>query len=96
MGQELANQPKPAFDFDIAAAVLPPQKPRQGPALSTIGIAALVAIPLWLFRKSAYYVFTDMSLVFYGIVFASTAIVVSLFLLRVYKRYQQVFHLINE
>ena len=65
-------------------------------ALTIVLIAAFIAVPLWLFRRSAYFVFTDMPAVFYCLVLAAAGIVVGLFLLRLYKKYQQVINLINE
>ncbi len=107
---ELVRQPVPTFDFDLAAAVIaqlagaavPTQEvPRvkqgkAGSALTIVLIAAFISVTLWLFRRSAYFVFTDMSAVFYWIVLAAAGMVVGLFLLRLYKKYQQVINLINE
>ena len=107
---ELARQPVPTFDFDLAAAVIaqlagaavPTRETRRvkqgraGSALTIFLIAAFISVTLWLFRRSAYFVFTDMSAVFYWLVLAASGIVVGLFLLRLYKKYQQVISLINE
>ncbi|HXB95769.1 MAG TPA: hypothetical protein VNU70_11435 [Puia sp.] len=106
---ELASRPVPAFDFDLAAAVIaqlagaavPTQEiPRvrqrkAGSMLTIVLIAAFIGIPFWLFRRSAYFVFTDMSAVFYWLVLAASGIVVGLFLFRLYRKYQQVIRLIN-
>ena len=111
LANELAGQAAPAFDFDLAAAVIgqlegapapaatspaPPTLASPVAALTIALIAAFVTVPLWLFRRSAYFVFTDMSAVFYGLVLTAAGIVVGLFLLRLYKKYQEVINLINE
>jgi|SRR6185437_5123066 len=98
---ELAGLAAPAFDFDLVAAVIGQLEEAAAPQAKTpkgtiVLIAAFIVIPLWLFRKSAYFVFTDMSAVFYGLVFAAAGIVVGVFLLRLYKKYQQIINLINE
>jgi|SRR6185437_1799000 len=99
--KELATQTSPAFDFDLAAAVIGQLEeaavpPAKTPKLTIALIAAFIVVPLWLFRKSAYFVFTDMSAVFYWLVFAVAGIVVGVFLLRLYKKYQQIINLINK
>jgi hypothetical protein len=98
----LKEQPAPAFDFDLAGAVItqleaPPQRKwQEGSVLTAILIALAIVIPAWLFRRSAYFVFTDMSAVFYGVLLVITAIVVGLFLLRLHRKYQDVINLINK
>lgn len=97
----LKEQPAPAFDFDLAAAVIaqlePPQRrTRQGASMLTaVIITVAIIVPAWLFRRSAYFVFTDMSAAFYGVLIAAAGIVFGFFLLRLYKRYQDVINLIN-
>jgi hypothetical protein len=98
----LEEQPAPAFDFDLAAAVIarlepPPQRKRQeGSVLTAILIAAAILIPAWLFRRSAYFVITDMPAVFYWVVLIVAGLVVGLFLLRLHRKYQDVINLINK
>ena len=107
---QLASRPVPSFDFDLSAAVIAQlaaapvptqeeprvQQGKTGSALTIVLIAAFIGVPLWLFRRSAYFVFTDMSAVFYWLVLAASAVVLGLFLLRLYNKYQQVINLINE
>lgn len=98
---ELSSQAVPTFDFDLAAAVIGKLEkaavpPAKTPKLTMVLIAIFIVVPLWLFRRSAYFVFTDMPAVFYWLVLAAAAIVVGLFVLRLYKKYQQVINLINE
>jgi hypothetical protein len=98
----LKEQPAAAFDFDLASAVIaqleiPPQRKRgEGAVLTAILIAVVIGVPAWLFRKTAYVVFTDMSADFYWVVLAAAGVVVGLFLLRLYKKYQDVINLINK
>jgi hypothetical protein len=102
LGDVLKAQPAPAFDFDLTAAVIarleaPPRKIHQeGAVLTALLIGLVIGVPAWLFRKSAYYVFTDMSADFYWVVLAAAGIVIGLFLLRLYKKYQDVINLINK
>jgi hypothetical protein len=59
-------------------------------------ITLVIGVPAWLFRKSVYFVFTDMSADFYWVVLAAAGIVIGLFLLRLFKKYQDVINLINK
>ncbi|HEV3410992.1 MAG TPA: hypothetical protein VG101_00880 [Puia sp.] len=108
---ELEIQPLPEFDFDLAAVVirrielaraneLRQIDPIRERKRSTAGMAALIllviGIPAWLFWKSAYFVFTDMSADFYWVLLAAAGIVVGLFVFRLYKKYQDVINLINK
>lgn len=110
LAQALKEQPAPAFDFDLAATVIgkleagsqftqlqapPRQKWQKGSVLTAVLIILAIVIPGWLFRRSAYFVFTDMSAVFNWIVFIVAGLVVGLFLLRLHKKYQDVINLIN-
>jgi anti-sigma factor RsiW len=72
------------------------RKRQEGSVLTAVLIAAAILIPAWLFRRSAYFVFTDMSAAFYWVLLAAAGIVVGLFLLRLYKKYQNVINLINK
>jgi hypothetical protein len=102
LADTLKELPAPAFDFDLASAVIaqletPPQsKRKEGALLTVVLIALVIGVPAWLFRKTAYFVFTDMSAEFYWVVLASAAIVLGLFLLRLHKKYQDVINLINK
>ena len=107
----LNSQPAPEFDFDLAASVIArvreikmrelaavtPVHERKGGAVAlALMVALVVGVPAWLFRKSAYFVFTDMSAGFYWLLLAATGIVVVLFLLRLHRKYQDVINLINK
>jgi anti-sigma factor RsiW len=109
--EALCSQPAPEFDFDLAASVIvrvreakmreqaavAPVRGRKSGAIGmVIMIALFVGVPAWLFRKSAYFVFTDMSADFYWVLLAAAAIVVGFFLFRLYKKYQDVINLINK
>ena len=100
LSDALREQPAPTFNFDLAAAVIAnlqtPQPKRQGgPMLTAALIAGSIIVPAWLFRRSAYFVFTDMSAAFYWVLLAAAGIVFGFFLLRLYKKYQDVINLIN-
>jgi hypothetical protein len=99
----LKEQPAPAFNFDLASAVIarlePPRqvrKRREGSVLTAVLIAGVIIVPAWLFRRSAYFVFTDMSAAFYWVLLAAAGVVTAFFLLRLYKKYQDVINLINK
>jgi anti-sigma factor RsiW len=99
----LKEQAAPVFDFDLAAAVIARLEPKprvrirqKGSVLTAILIASAIIVPAWLFRRSAYFVFTDMSAAFYGVLLAAAGIVLGLFLLRLYKKYLDVINLINK
>lgn len=102
LAEALKEQPAPVFDFDLAAAVIARletptvRKRREGLGLTAVLIALAIVIPAWLFRRSAYFVFTDMSASFYWVPLVAAAIVVGLFLLRLHKKYQDVINLINK
>ena len=110
LGELLSSQPAPEFDFDLATSVIVrvrevrarqqaagPVRERKGGAVGMAFVVALfVGVPAWLFRKSAYFVFTDMSAAFYWVLLAATGIVVGFSLLRLHKKYQDVINLINK
>src|ERR1700722_15406736 len=107
----LAGQEAPEFQFDVAAAVRQrieldrsaerwQAETNRDRKRSSLGMAALIlvviGIPAFLYWKSAYFVFTDMSAGFYWILLAAAGIVVGLFVFRLYKKYQDVINLINK
>jgi hypothetical protein len=64
------------------------------------GMAALIlvvaGVPAWLFRRSAYYVFTDISAIFLYLIVGAAAVFMLLRVLHLVKRYQQIIHSINK
>jgi hypothetical protein len=98
----LRTQPRPAFDFDLAGAVVRRlredrvEKRKSGSVSMAAMIALGAGVPAWLFRKSAYFVFTDMPALFYWGVVCAAAVVVGFFILRLNKKYQDVINLINK
>ena len=64
------------------------------------GMAALIlvvaGVPAWLFRRSAYYVFTDISAVFLYLILAAAVVFMLLRVLLLIKRYQQIINSINK
>jgi anti-sigma factor RsiW len=113
----LRQQPKPAFDFDVAAVLMERLATEQGmktllkPEPGTMerrkadrlyhyGMAALIlvmtVIPAWLFRRSAYFVFTDIQAVFLYPILAAAGMILLWKILELYKKYQNVFNIINK
>jgi anti-sigma factor RsiW len=105
----LRQQPKPAFDFDVAAAVMERLERQPGRKALPFGnktrpfgymMAALIllmtGIPAWLFRKSAYFVFTEIQAVFLYPILVAAGLIMLLRILHLYKKYQQIFNIINK
>ena len=72
------------------------QQRKSGMAAMWTVIILAIGIPAWLFRRSAYFVFTDMSPDFYLVILVTAAIVIGLFILRLQRRYRDVINLINK
>jgi anti-sigma factor RsiW len=101
----LSQQPAPKFGFDVSAMVLGQLAPerkteRRVNRRTSWGMAAIIllvtAVPAWLFRRSAYYVFTDISAVFLYLILAAAGVFVLLRVLHLMKRYQQIIKIINK
>ncbi len=64
------------------------------------GMAALIlvvaGVPAWLFRRSAYYVFTDISAIFLYLILGAAGVFMLLRVLHLVKRHQQIIHSINK
>jgi hypothetical protein len=73
---------------------------RRADRLTRLGMAALIllvtAVPAWLFRKSAYYVFTDFPAVFLYLILAAAGVFMLLRILHLMKRYQHIINTINK
>lgn len=73
------------------------REPRQGPRLTVPAVIAIVAaLPAWLFRKTAYLVFSDMSGAAAWVILALAGVAVLFSCYKYYRRYQQVLQLINK
>lgn len=103
--KELSQQPAPKFGFDVSAMVLGQLAPerkteRRVNRHTSWGMAVLILIvagvPAWLFRRSAYYVFTDISAVFLYLILAAAGVFMLLRVLHLVKRYHQIIHSINK
>ena len=104
----LQEQPVLSFEFDLVAAVITkleaPMKVAETPSLTSrfltllvcVVIAAIVAIPAWLFRKTVDFVFSEISAGFIWIIGGAAGIAVLFKLYKYYREYQQVLHLLNE
>ena len=103
--KELSQQPAPKFGFDVSAMVLGQLAPerkteRRVNRHTSWGMAVLIlmvtGVPAWLFRRSAYYVFTDISAVFLYLILAAAGVFMLLRVLHLVKRYHQIIHSINK
>lgn len=106
----LGQQPAPVFGFDVSAMVMGQlaESPGVGqraaerrverPTRMTTAtlILLITAVPAWLFRKSAYYVFTDFPAIFLYLILAAAAVFMLLRVLHLMKRYQQLINIINK
>jgi anti-sigma factor RsiW len=106
----LRQQPAPVFGFDVCATVMGQlvESPGVGRRaaerrverptwLATAALILLItAVPAWLFRKSAYYVFTDFPAIFLYLILAAAAVFVLLSVLHLIKRYQHIINIINK
>jgi len=101
----LSQQPAPVFGFDVSAVVMrrlveSPVAEHTADRFPRLATAALIlvvtAVPGWLFRKSAYYVFTDISAVFLYLILAAAGVFVGLRVLHLMKRYQDTINIINK
>jgi pimeloyl-ACP methyl ester carboxylesterase len=104
--KELGQQPPPVFGFDVSAMVMgqlaaeSPVVDRRADHRTWLPTAALIllvtAVPAWLFRKSAYYVFTDISAVFLYLILVAAGLFLALRIIHLIKRYQQIINSINK
>lgn len=106
----LKDHPPPVFAFDLATMVTarleseqsePMTVPATGPETSgqfwVVAVSLLIAaVPAWLFRKSAYFFFSDMSGGFSGLLAGISGFVLLLSIYRYYRHYQKVLHFINK
>jgi anti-sigma factor RsiW len=73
---------------------------REGEWGTRLVMAALIllitAVPAWLFRKSAYYVFTDFPAIFLYLILAAAGVFLLLSILHLMKRYQHIINIINK
>lgn len=90
-----ARQQERSAAGDRAKAIAARERKRSA-GVMTIMIVVVVGVPGWLFRKSAYFVFTDMSANFYWILLGVAGIAVALSIARLHKKYQDVINLINK
>jgi len=99
---EIKHQPKPAFDFDVADIVMPqipasksPTKKSFTPNFITVAICCIGAVPLYIFRKNIFFMFSSISSLFIYVSLVCTVTVVAYNIVKMYKRYQQKIQSIN-
>ncbi|MDP4130114.1 MAG: hypothetical protein Q8918_01835 [Bacteroidota bacterium] len=99
----IKQQSKPSFDFDLTVIVLR-QLPSPQSRLSAdrfiacflfIFVGCCIGIPLFLFRQYLLNIFTGISPFFIYAIIVSTAIISSIKILNMYKKYQQQMNLLN-
>jgi dolichol kinase len=100
---EIKQQPKPAFDFDLRALVLP-QLPSSTPRLSTdrfvagflvVFLCGCVGIPVYIFRQNFLYLFSGLSTFFIWAILCSALLILLFKALNMYKKYQKQMHFLN-
>jgi len=86
----LDQQPAMAFDFDVTASVMA-KLPGERNFRWVIAVVIFfgVAIPAYLFRKNAFYVFTGISTLFLALILAAAGVFVVLRIMTLYKHYQK-------
>ena len=86
----LDRQPAVAFDFDVSALVmakLPGERNFRWVIAAVIFF--VIAIPAYLFRKNAFYVFTGISTLFLALILAAAGVIMVLRIMSLYKHYQK-------
>ena len=99
----IAQQPAPAFDFDVAGLVLPQletSRRRLSPDrivawFLVVFVCACIAIPVYLFRKYLLYMLSDISAFFLYAMACSAAVIIVIRAINMYKKYQQQMRLLN-
>jgi len=86
----LDQQPAVAFDFDVTALVmakLPGERNFRWVIAAIIFFG--IAIPAYLFRKNAFYVFTGISTFFLALILAAAGVIMIWRIMALYKHYQK-------
>ena len=88
----IKEQPKAAFNFDLAGAVLkqlPPAPAKKTFSVRPFLIAAFIAIPLYLFRKNFLLLTTGISTAFLLISAVACIIIIGFSIFKLYHTYQR-------
>jgi hypothetical protein len=100
---EINQQPKPVFDFDVSALVIP-QLTTSGHFLSAdrfiagflvLFISCFIGIPVFLFRLYILNMFSGIPPFFIYVIICSAIIIVLLQSLEMYKKYQNKMRFLN-
>lgn len=100
---EIHQLPAPAFDFDLAALVMP-QLPKSPPAFQidrfiagflVIFSAGCISIPLYFFRKNILNMFIGIPVFFIYAIVISTSLFLIASLYSMYKKYQNQIRFLN-
>lgn len=100
---EIKQQPKPVFDFNLSALVLPqlPASRRRlsadhlVPGFLVFFVCCCIGVPVYLFRQYFLYMFSDISTFFIYAILCSVVLIVLWKALNMYKKYQKQMQLLN-
>ena len=86
----LDQQPAVAFDFDVTELVMA-KLPGERNLRWVIAAVILfgIAVPAYLFRKNAFYVFTGISTLFLALILAAAGVIMIWRIMTLYKHYQK-------
>jgi hypothetical protein len=86
----LDQQPAVAFDFDVTALVMAklPGERNVRYVIAAV-IFFVIAVPAYLFRKNAFYVFTGVSTLFLALILAAAGVIMVWRIVTLYKVYQK-------
>ena len=99
----VAQQPDPAFDFDLSALVIPQleKQERRAPADRIVAgflvlfVCFCVVVPVYLFRRNFLYLLSGTSTFFLYAILCSAVAIVAFKTLRMYRKYQQQMQSLN-
>jgi hypothetical protein len=88
----ISKAPKAAFDFDLAALVMPQLQPAPAKKIFPLRpfiIAAFIAMPLYLFRKNFLLLTTGISTAFLLLSVAACIVIIGFSISKLYHKYQR-------
>ncbi len=100
---ELKQEPTPTFDFDITELVIP-QLPSPKPGMTTdrfifgflvIFTCLCIAVPVYIFWQNILYMFSDIPVYFIYAIVGSSASILVIKILSLFKKYQGQMRILN-